>query len=117
MRRRNRAILSDIANLGLDPKKKYVKVNKAGNLTDESPKEKVVVQEQQKHQPKKVEAIVGTPVEKPIVVESVEVVEKEETSPVELEVVEQQIETGEELEATLKTEGSNKLPPFKKKKK
>lgn len=31
-RRRNRAILADIANLGLDPKKNYTRVNKAGNL-------------------------------------------------------------------------------------
>jgi len=112
MRPRNRAILSDIANLGLDPTKKYVKVNKTGNLVAEPPKGKVVLQEQSKQQQKKVD-VVEVHVEQPVI-ESLKVEEKEEVTSIEIDVVELTEVTVEET--PVKTESLNKLP-FKKKKK
>lgn len=48
MRHRNRAILADITNLGLDPKKNYTSVSKAGNLVDNSKNQKSINSKKQK---------------------------------------------------------------------
>ena len=60
-RRRNRAILADIANLGLDPKKNYTRVNKAGNLIADldltKTQVKVELKQSQKIEEPKVEQI------------------------------------------------------------
>ena len=42
MRRWNRAILADITEKGLDPKKRYSKVDKSGNLVDHTTKQQQV---------------------------------------------------------------------------
>lgn len=116
MRRRNRAILADITDLGLDPKKPYTKVSKTGNLVDDVRKEIIV----EKNLPKQKIAI-----EKPVVVEPIETEKDTEavaetTSAEETSVKEAEVSaTVEEaiVEATVKAETVVKLPLNKKKKK
>jgi hypothetical protein len=121
-RRHNRAILADIVNLGLDPKKNYTKVNKAGNLVGDldSAKTKVRVelkQSQKVEEPKvepKVEPTVEPTVELPISEVLSEELVAEHENILSTETIEEIVEEVKVEEIQVKTP---QLPSGKKKKK
>jgi len=113
-RRHNRAILADIVNLGLDPKKNYTRVNKAGNLVGDldSAKTKVRVElkQSQKVEEPKVEPTVELPISEVL---SEELVAEHENI-LSTETIEEIVEEVKVEEIQVKTP---QLPSGKKKKK